>query len=78
MDGQQGDKDGDEIGDDETGNLVYLRMKGRMRKAKLFWSILSLSCLSPLHCLLHLAFGIPTFQSMYFHTLRVLPDIRNI
>ena len=74
VDGQQGDKDGDKIGDDETGNLVYLRM----RKAKLFRSILSLSCLSPLHCLLHLAFGIPTFQSMCFHTFRVLPDIRNI
>ena len=74
VDGQQGDKDGDKIGDDETGNLVYLRM----RKAKLLRSILSLSCLSPLHCLLHLAFGISTFQSMYFHTFRVLPDIRNI
>ena len=74
VDGQQGDKDGDKIGDDETGNLVYLRM----RKAKLLRSILSLSCLSPLHCLLHLAFGIPTFQSMCFHTFRVLPDIRNI
>ena len=46
--------------------------------AKLIRSMPRLSCLSPLHCLLHLAFGIPTFQSMCFHTFRVLPDIRNI